>query len=154
MDRDIPMSTEGEEFEYGDEDWNPSSTSSTPVPLQPEVQTSIVTRRMLSIKPTTATMMHKAIQTQFVDMQTKVPLRILSTGQKISTLVEPRYLEAMALLMSENHSASEAVKAVNIIDTVVWGQTRHLPLRLDKNYMNAFRVLKKLKNKICESGRC
>ena len=34
-------------------------------------------------------------------------------------------------MMSENFSATEALKAVYIVDTVIWKQTRHLPLRLD-----------------------
>ena len=59
-------------------------------------------------------------------------------------LIEPRYLEAMALLMAEGLSASEAIRAVWIIDKVVWNQVRHLPLRLDKSYMKAYTRLKKL----------
>jgi len=55
------------------------------------------------------------------------------------------FKEAMALLMSENLSASEALKAVYTVDTVVWGQTRLLPLRLDKSYMSAYKKLKKLR---------
>ena len=48
------------------------------------------------------------------------------------TLVEPRYLEAMSLLMSKNMSTPEAIKALYIVDTKIWGQTQHLPLKLDK----------------------
>lgn len=58
--------------------------------------------------------------------------------------IKPDYLEAMALMMSENFSAMEALKAVHIVDTVIWKQTRHLPLRLDKLYVNSLRLLKKM----------
>ena len=62
----------------------------------------------------------------------KVPLRIERVkGSAVYAIVEPRYLEATSLLMSENLSESEAVKAVHILDTVIWGQTRHLPLKLE-----------------------
>jgi len=49
----------------------------------------------------------------------------------------------MALLMSENLSASEALKAIYTV--VVWGQTRHLLLRLEKCYISAYKKLKKLR---------
>ena len=58
--------------------------------------------------------------------------------------IEPRYLEAMSLLMAESLSAAEAIKAVHIIDTVVWDQVRLLPLELDKDYQNMQRKLKRL----------
>ena len=50
----------------------------------------------------------------------------------------------MTLMMSENFSAMEALKAVHIVDTVIWEQTRHLPLRLDKLYINFLQLLKKM----------
>ena len=53
-------------------------------------------------------------------------------------------MDAMALLLSENLSVSTAIKAVHAVDIIVWGQKRHLPLRLDKNYTNVFKVLKKV----------
>ena len=87
---------------------------------------------------------HAAVQTDPSAIP-NVPLRLERiSGSKVYANVEPRYLEAMALLMSENFSASEAVKAVHIVDTVIWGQVRHLPLRLEKHYMNSFHLLKKL----------
>ena len=46
-------------------------------------------------------------------------------------------------MMSENFSATDALKAVHIVDTVIWKQTRHLPLRLDKLYINSLQLLKK-----------
>ena len=52
----------------------------------------------------------------------------------------------MALLISENLSRSEAIKAVHTVDIVVWGQKRHLPFKLDKNYVSAFKVLRKMKS--------
>ena len=89
-----------------------------------------------------------------IDFGQKVPLRIERVkGSGIFANVEPRYLEAMSLLMSENLSASEAVKAVHIIDTVIWGQTRHLPLRLEKHYMNSFKLLKKFSSKKTEPSQ-
>ena len=90
---------------------------------------------------------HQSTQTD-KDFSQRIPLRIERVkGSGIFANVEPRYLEAMSLLMSENLSASEAVKAVHIIDTVVWGQVRHLPLRLEKHYMNSFKLLKKFNAK-------
>ena len=50
----------------------------------------------------------------------------------------------MTLIMSENLSAAEAVKAVHIVDTVIWEQSRHLPLQLDKLYLNSLQLLKKI----------
>ena len=47
-------------------------------------------------------------------------------------------------MMSENFSAMEALKAVHIVDTVIWEQTRHLPLRLDKLYINFLQLFKKM----------
>ena len=71
------------------------------------------------------------------------PVRILNkSGKKM--LVEPRYLEALSLMMAENLSASEAIRAGYIWDTIVWQQKRHLPLRLDKSYMKARKKLKRL----------
>ena len=58
--------------------------------------------------------------------------------------IYPKYLEAMSILMADGLSAPEAVKAVHTIDTVVWGQSRLLPLRLDKSYLNMSRKLKKM----------
>ena len=50
----------------------------------------------------------------------------------------------MTLIVSENFSAIEALKAVHIIDTVIWKQLRHLPLQLDKLYINCLQLLKKM----------
>ena len=50
----------------------------------------------------------------------------------------------MTLMMSENFSATDALKAVHIVDTVIWKQTHHLPLRLDKLYINSLQLLKKM----------
>lgn len=86
---------------------------------------------------------HVSTQTEVLNtIPLDIPVRVKKNERKAP--VEPRYLEAMGLLMSENLSASEALKAVHVVDTVVWGQTRHLPLRLDKGYMNAHAKLKKL----------
>ena len=72
----------------------------------------------------------KSKQTSCNDIQ-DTPLRMKPLrANRSSSLVEPRYLEAMALLMSDNLSASEAIKVVYTIDTVVWGQTRFLPFAL------------------------
>ena len=48
------------------------------------------------------------------------------------------------MLMAEGLSAAEAVKAIYIIDTIVWHQPRFLPLVLDKDYVNMQSKLKKL----------
>ena len=50
----------------------------------------------------------------------------------------------MTLMMSENLCAAEAVKAVHIVDTVIWEQTRHLSLQLDRLYLNSPQLLKKM----------
>ena len=85
---------------------------------------------------------HTAPQTEFVSFD--IPLQIESSpGSGVFANIKPEYLEAMTL-MSENFSATEALKAVHIVDTVIWKQTRYLPLRLDKHYMNSLRLLKKL----------
>ena len=73
----------------------------------------------------------------------KTTVRVMNKKSK-SNLIEPRYLEAMALLMAEGLSASEAIRAVYIIDKVIWNQVRYLPLRLDKSYMKAYTKLKKM----------
>ena len=89
-----------------------------------------------------------------IDFGQKVPLRIERVkGSALFANVEPRYLEAMSLLMSKNLSASEAVKAVPIIDRVIWGQTRYLSLRLEKHYMNSFKLLKKFSSKETEPSQ-
>ena len=49
--------------------------------------------------------------------------------------------------MSDNLSASEAIKSVYIVDTVIWKQKRHLPLEMDKDYVNLMEKLKKLQAK-------
>ena len=83
------------------------------------------------------------VQTDPCESLDDIPVRIVNKAGKCN-LIEPRYLQGISLLMSENLSASEAIKAVHIVDTVIWGQTRFLPLRLDKVYMKAYKNLKKL----------
>ena len=60
---------------------------------------------------------------------------------------DPKYLEAMSLIMSEGLSATEALKTVCIVDRVVWNQIRLLPLDMDKDYTNMRRKIKKLEGK-------
>ena len=73
-----------------------------------------------------------------------MPPRIESSpGSGVFAKIKPEYLEAMTLMMSENFSATEILKAVHLVDTVIWKQTRHLPLRLDKVYMNSLQLSKK-----------
>ena len=50
----------------------------------------------------------------------------------------------MTLIMSENFSATEALKAVHIVDTLIWKQICHLPLRLDKLYISSLDFLNKI----------
>ena len=72
---------------------------------------------------------HTASQTEFVHID--IPLRIESSpGSGVFAKIKPEYLEAMTLMMSENFSATEALKAVPIIDTIIWKQTRHFPLSI------------------------
>ena len=58
---------------------------------------------------------NKAVQTDQVTYG-DVPVHVKNTRGKHGTLVEPRYLEATSLLMSENMSAPEAIKAVYIVN--------------------------------------
>ena len=50
----------------------------------------------------------------------------------------------MTLMVSENFSATEALKAAHLVDTVIWKQTLHLPLPLDKVYINSQQLSKKM----------
>ena len=82
----------------------------------------------------------------FVNIDHQSPIRttvrVINKKGK-DNVMKPRYLEAMALLMAKGLSVSEAIRAVCIIDRVVWNHVHHLPLRLDKSYMNAYTKLKK-----------
>ena len=93
---------------------------------------------------------NKAVQSDQVTYG-DVPVHVKNTIGKHGTLVEPTYLEAMSLLMSENMSVPEAIKAVHIVDTKIWGQTQHLPLELDKQYTKSLSKLKKLQGKTSAS---
>ena len=93
---------------------------------------------------------NKTVQTDQVTYG-DVPVRVKNTRGKHGTLVELRYLEAMSLLISENMSAPEAIKAVYIVDTKIWGQTRHLPLELDKQYTKSPSKMKKFQGKTSTS---
>ena len=48
----------------------------------------------------------------------RTTVRVINKKGK-GNLIEPCYLEAMALLMAEGLSASEAIRAVYIIDRVI-----------------------------------
>ena len=78
-------------------------------------------------------------------------MHVKNTRGKHGTLVEPKYPEAMSLLMSENMSAPEAIKAVYIADTKIQGQTQHLPLKLEKQYTKSLSKLKKRQGKTSTS---
>ena len=45
--------------------------------------------------------------------------------------------------MSENFSATDALKEFHTVDTVVWKQTPNLPVPLDKLYINSLQLLKR-----------
>ena len=64
---------------------------------------------------------HKETQSKPLNAVPSIPVCVQPQGKKISvsSIIEPQYLEAMALPMSENFSASEAIKAVHTVDTVV-----------------------------------
>ena len=84
-----------------------------------------------------------ASRTKFVPIV--IPLRIESSPSSgVFGKIKPEYLEAMTLMMSENFSATEALKAAHIEDTVIWKQTRHLPLQLDKLYISSLDFLNKI----------
>ena len=80
-------------------------------------------------------------------MVAETPIRVVSARNKSSKLIEPRYLEAMSLIMSDNLSATEAIKVVHTVDTVIWKQKHHLTLELDKAYTNAYAKVKNLHHK-------
>ena len=106
------------------------------------------TRRSILSSSSNTSKCHASTQTDLTDFaMPNVPIRIASSRNKSSRLIEPRYLEAMSLLMSDNLSATEAIKAVYTVDTVIWKQKRHLPLELDKDYMNVYAKVKKLQSK-------
>ena len=111
----------------------------------PDSAANIITRRMSRQRTAEKELVHKAVQTDLASVPSpSVPLRTERIpGSGVFSNVEPRYLDAMSILMSENLSASESVKAVYIVDTIIWKQIRHLPLRLEKHYMNTFNLLKK-----------
>ena len=49
-----------------------------------------------------------------------VTMRVKNTRGKHRKLVATRYLQTTSLLMSENMSAPDAIKAVNIADKKIW----------------------------------
>ena len=76
--------------------------------------------RSLLSKETIQSMKHHQ-DTQTENLQSKpLPVRLSPSRQKHKTWkIEPRYLEAILLLMAENLSASDAIRAVFIIVAVV-----------------------------------
>ena len=130
---DSDSQSQDEEDSCNDDDWDTSVSSLK----SPDLHSSSIkySTRSYILSPATPRkdMYSKETQTEFTT--TDYPVRIPSLKGKDSTLVEPRYLEAMSLLMADNLSAPEAIKAVCTVD--VWKQTRHLPLELDKAYTNA-----------------
>ena len=59
-------------------------------------------------------------------------------------MCDPKYLEAIGLMMSEGLSAPLAIKSAYIVDTVVHDQNRSLPLSMDPEYQAAYSKLKKM----------
>ena len=111
------------------------------------IRTRDQTMKLRELQP--ITMCDKSIQVDDLSMQTPVRMfeKTKNTEHRVranNTSAHPKYLQAMSLLMAEGLSAAEAVKAVYVIDTVVWGQVRFLPLELDKDYINMHGKLKKL----------
>ena len=69
-----------------------------------------------------------------------------STRKKVhqNTLCHPAYLQAGLLMMSLcNQSANQAVMNMFIIDTVIYKQTRMLPLRLQNDYQRQLQQMKR-----------
>ena len=61
-----------------------------------------------------------------------------------NTLCHPAYLQAGLLMMSLcNQSVNQAVMNMFIIDTVIYKQTRMLPLRLQKDYQRQLQLMKR-----------
>ena len=89
--------------------------------------------------------LHKNAATQVEDpCIPNVSVRLPAVRNQQDRLFKPCYLEAISLLMAESLSASEAIRAIYIVDTTVWNQTRYLPLELDKMYTNSLAKYKKL----------
>ena len=81
-----------------------------------------------------------ALCSQGTQTEEFVPVKDVRDGNKI----KPCYLESISLLMASGLSTAAAIRAVAIVDRVVWGQIRHLPYELDKDLVNAVNKLRKL----------
>ena len=93
--------------------------------------------------------LHKNAATQVEDpCIPNVSVRLPAVRNQQDRLFKPCYLEAISLLMAESLSASEAIRAIYIVDTTVWNQTRYLPLELDKMYTNSWQNTKSYRSKI------
>ena len=67
-------------------------------------------------------------------------------------LIDPRYLQSGALMMAMNNmSSSQAVMAMYINDTEVYGQEQSLPLSMQKKYQSELSLAKKLKRRVDEA---
>ena len=110
----------------------------------------VCTRSLLKLKspipdPKDIDFVHVSTQTDEIPyVHFDRPVRLENEKTGIYHTVDPDYLKCMALIMSENLSASEAIKVVHIMFTVIYKQIRHLPLRLEKNYVKAVQRLRKL----------
>ena len=99
---------------------------------------------------------HSIVQTrnQSAAVENVVPKQVVSVGTqhqsllKISTrqgqVYDPKYLQAIGIMMSDALSAPQAIRATYTIDTIVHGQDRFLPLQMDREYQAAYSKLKKL----------
>ena len=88
-----------------------------------------------------------ARETTFIGKQT-FP-QISTRNKPNSTLVHPAYLQSGLLMMAlGNESPNQVVLNMYIHDTVVYGQQRKLPLRLQKEYQRALHRMKRYRASI------
>ena len=91
---------------------------------------------------------------QFDDISGSIP-KITTRRKTKSRLCHPRLLQAGLLMMALcNESPNQAVMNMYIMDTVVYQQSRKLPLRLRKDYQRQLSIMKKYRRKLQHQSNC
>ena len=72
---------------------------------------------------------------------------------KIGQAYNPKYLEAIGVMMSDGLSAPQAIKATYTLDTIVHEQERYLPLSMDPEYQAAYSKLKRMQKQGASDAR-
>ena len=102
--------------------------------------------------PNTPSIIQTRNQSKLMDRKGPVQLTSIGTQHqsipKVPTkqgqVCDPKYLQAIGIMMSDGLSAPSAIRACFTLDTIVHGQDRFLPLNIDKEYKAAYSKLKKL----------